>query len=198
MAESPSGPPAASRTWTSIDAARVAFAASASPRASASLDIVMELRETGSMGWKPGCLIVALLAAFSAPGARADDFMSLEQSIALGRFTLELRPRYNEITESEYPLKTEGGTIRMVAGYRTGAWRGWRANVELIHTDRIGPQHFNDNGADFGTSPYPLLPDPSYTGPNQVNVEYASDGGLRLRLGRQRVRFGNQRWVSDN
>lgn len=150
------------------------------------------------MGWKPGCLIVALLAAFSAPLARADDFMSLEQSIALGRFTLELRPRYNEITESEYPLKTEGGTIRMVAGYRTGAWRGWRANVELIHTDRIGPQHFNDNGADFGTSPYPLLPDPSYTGPNQVNIEYAGDGGLRLKLGRQLVRFGNQRWVSDN
>jgi len=150
------------------------------------------------MGCRPGCLIVALLAGFSAPLAHGDDFMSLDQSIALGRFTLELRPRYNVIDESEYPLRTEGGTVRVVAGFRTGAWRGWRANVEVIHTDRLGPQHFNDNGADFGTSPYPLLPDPSYTGPNQVNVEYAGDGGLRLKLGRQLVRFGNQRWVSDN
>src|SRR5689334_19402963 len=139
-----------------MDAARVAFAASASPRASASLDIVMELRETGSMGWRLGSLIVAPLAVFSASAMAQDaDPMSLERSIALGRFTLELRPRYNEITESEYPEKTQGGTMRIVAGYRTGAWRGWRATAEVIHTDRIGPQHFNDNGADFATSPYP-------------------------------------------
>src|SRR5690349_19603558 len=180
-----------------MDAARVAFAASASPRASASLDIVMELRETGPMGWRLGCMIVAPLAAFSATAALADeaDFMTLDRSIALGRFTLELRPRYNVITESEYPLKTEGGTIRAVAGYRTGAWHGWRATVEAIRADRIGPKHFSDT---FGNPEYPLLPDPSYTGPNQVNVEYASDAGLQLKVGRQLVRFGNQRWVSDN
>jgi len=152
------------------------------------------------MGWRLGWLIVAPLAAISAPGARADepDFMSLDRSIALGRFTLELRPRYNVITESEYPERTEGGTIRAVAGYRTGAWHGWRMRAEVIHTDRLGPKHFNDDGAAFATSEYPLLPDPSYTGPNQLNVEYAGDGGLRLKLGRQLVRFGNQRWVSDN
>jgi hypothetical protein len=152
------------------------------------------------MGWKLGWLIVAPLAAFSASRAHADepDFMTLDRSIALGRFTLELRPRYNVITESEYPERTEGGTIRVVAGYRTGAWHGWRATIEAIHADRIGPKRFNDDGGRFATSPYPLLPDPSYTGPNQLNVEYASEGGVRLKLGRQLVRFGNQRWVSDN
>jgi len=150
----------------------------------------------GRLGW----LIVAPLAAFSAPAAFADepDFMSLDRSISLGRFTLELRPRYNVITESEYPEKTEGGTVRMVAGYRTGAWHGWRATVEVIHADRIGTKRFNDDGGQISSSPYPLLPDPSYTGPNQVNVEYVGDSGLRLKLGRQIVRFGNQRWVSDN
>jgi hypothetical protein len=33
---------------------------------------------------------------------------------------------------------------------------------------------------------------------NQAHVEHAGSGGLRLRLGRQVVRFENQRWVSDN
>src|SRR5689334_14464941 len=145
-----------------MDAARVAFAASASPRASASLDIVMELRETGSMGWRPGGWIVAPLAALSATVAHADpaDGMRLDQAIELGRFTLEARPRYNYITESDKEEATRGGTLRLVAGYRTASWHGWRATIEAIHADRIGPKHFNDDGAQFATSPYPLLPDP--------------------------------------
>ena len=150
------------------------------------------------MGWGFRLLIVAPLAALSAAPARAEDGMKLEQAIDLGRVTLEARPRYNYITESAKPETTEGGTLRLVAGYRTGSWYGWRATVEVIHTDRIGQKRFNDDGAQFATSPYPLLPDPSYTGPNQVNVEYANEGGMRLKLGRQLVRFGNQRWVSDN
>jgi hypothetical protein len=81
-------------------------------------------------------------------------------AFARGRPILELRPRYNHIEESDKPLTTEGGTIRIVAGWRSAPWRDLRFTIEGIHADRIGPQRFNDDGGLINISPYPLLPDP--------------------------------------
>jgi hypothetical protein len=138
-----------------------------------------------------------IAAAFAAPVHAEDEPLSLADSLAHGRFTLELRPRWNRIDESDKPERTEGGTVRAVAGWVSGAWYGWRMTLQAIHADTFA-KHFNDNGADFATSPYPLLPDPRYTGANEVRIDYAGDEGMRARLGRQVVRMDNQRWISDN
>jgi hypothetical protein len=147
--------------------------------------------------------IVALVAGIPAPAFAAMDDIGnnpfrLEDALARGRFSLELRPRYNHIDESDKPLLTEGGTVRVVAGWRSAPFHGLRFVVEAIHTDNLGAKRFNDNSAQISTSPYPLLPDPRYTGANQVYVDYTGIEAARLRVGRQVVRLGNQRWVSDN
>ena len=148
------------------------------------------------------CAAGALLAAFASGPSRADGDaegpFGIAQALAQGRFTLELRPRYNRIDESDYAERAEGGTVRAIAGWRSAPLHGLRLTLEAIHTDHIGSKNFNDDPALLGTSPYPLLPDPRYTGLNQANVEYTGVEALRLRLGRQLVRVDNQRWVSDN
>lgn len=151
--------------------------------------------------WKS--LIVAPLLALPALSSMAGDDIgnnspSLEDALEQGRLVLELRPRYNRIDETDKALRTEGGTFRAVAGWRSAPYRGWRVDVEGIYTDHFGPKHFNDSGASSGSSPYPLLPDPRYTGANPVYVEYAGEEGLRFKVGRQVVRIDNQRWISDN
>lgn len=128
--------------------------------------------------------VAALLAALVATCAHCDE-------------SLELRPRYNVIDQSDKPERAEGFTVRAIAGFRTPPYRGLRLTLEAIHTDHFR-KDFNDDGAQLAASPYPLLPDPRYTGVNQANVEYAGDSGLRVRAGRQRLRIDNQRWVSDN
>jgi hypothetical protein len=152
--------------------------------------------------WKR-CCIVSLLGAFSAARALADDSLAeapfgLADAIAHGRLTLELRPRYNRIDETDKPDRTEGVTTRAIIGWRTAPWNGLRATLEAIDADHIGSKRFNDDGAQFASSPYPLLPDPRYAGLNRAWIEYDAPGATRLRVGRQRVRLGNQRWVSDN
>ncbi len=152
--------------------------------------------------WAEGT-IVALVATIPAfAGAAADDIgnnpFRLEAALANGRFSLALRPRYNRIDETAKPLRTEGGTLRAAAGWRSAPFEGLRLTVEAIHADHIGAKHFNDDAALLATSPYPLLPDPRYTGVNQAYVDYTGLDATRFRLGRQVVRFGNQRWVSDN
>jgi hypothetical protein len=155
------------------------------------------------MGRGTWCLIVAPLLALPAPGAAAaDDIgnaqMSLADAFRAGRWQAELRPRYNRIDEDDKPRRTEGFTARVVAGWRSAPFGGLRLTVEGIHTDHVGPKRFNDDGAQLAASPYPLLPDPRYTGFNQVHAEYTGIEALRLRLGRQQVRLDSQRWVSDN
>jgi hypothetical protein len=122
----------------------------------------------------------------------------LAQESPAGRFTFELRPRYNHIEESDKPKRTTGGTVRILAGYASAPIDGMmRIVLEGIHADQIDP-HFNDNGADFATSPYPLLPDPKYTGINRAYIDFTGIESARVRAGRQVVRMDNQRWVSDN
>jgi alginate export protein len=139
----------------------------------------------------------AALAATLCYAQEPPEPFSIADSIAHGRLSLELRPRYNRIEESNYPKTTDGGTMRTVIGWTTAPYRGWRVRIEGINASHPGPAHFNDDPADFATSPYPLLPDPTYTGMNQAYLDYSGDG-LRARLGRQVVRLENQRWVSDN
>ena len=111
------------------------------------------------MGRWANLTIVALLLSPPATAAAAENDIG---NIPPGRFSFELRPRYNYIDESNKPLDTEGGTLRALAGWRSAPYEGLQVAIEGIYTDRIGPKRFNDNGADNSTSPYPLLPDPRY------------------------------------
>lgn len=143
---------------------------------------------------------IAALTAVWAAAAHAQDAgpFALPEALARGRLSLELRPRYNHIEESNKPERTEGGTVRVAGGWRSAPYRGLRLTLEAIHTNHFGPKRFNDDPALRVSSPYPLLPDPRHTGVNQAHVEYAASDELGVRVGRQVVRLDNQRWVSDN
>ena len=147
------------------------------------------------MGRWANYTIVALL--LSPPALAAEPENDIRNNL-MGRFSLELRPRYNYIDESNKPLDSEGGTGRTVVGWRSAPYDGLQVAIEAIHSERIGPKHFNDMGALNASSPYPLLPDPRYTGVNQAYIDYGGIEATRMRLGRQIVRMDNQRWVSDN
>ena len=155
------------------------------------------------MGRMTGWMIVAPLAALPAVGADSPYDIGntppgFVDSIEGGKLILELRPRYNRIDETDRELRTEGGTLRAIAGWRSTPWYGLRFTLEGIHADHIGPKRFNDDASQLPISPYPLLPDPRHTGVNQAFVEYGGVEGWRVKAGRQVVRIDNQRWISDN
>ena len=134
------------------------------------------------MGRGTRWLIVAPLLALPAPGAgAADDIGNVAQALSAGRFHAELRPRYNLIEEDGKPLTAEGFTFRAIGGWRSAPFAGLRLTVEAIHTGSIGGKDYNDDPALLFVSPYPLLPDPRYTGLNQVHVEYSGIDALRVR-----------------
>lgn len=148
------------------------------------------------MGRLETCAILSLAAAAAAMPAMAGDDI---RNMALGRFSVELRPRYNHIEESDKPRSSAGFTQRTLV-----AWSGIaaalpqvRLTAELVHAGPFARKDFNTDPADRA-SPYPLLPDPHHTGANRVFVDFTGLESTRVRAGRQAVRLGNQRWVSDN
>lgn len=153
--------------------------------------------------WRRGMAGAVALAAFASAATScysqdAADSPGIADAITGGRPVFELRPRYNRLDESNSPQLGEGGTMRTVLGWVTAPYYGIRVRVEAMNASHLGSKQFNDDPSQIGTSPYPLLPDPLYTGVNQAYAEYTNDSGLRVKLGRQVFRFDNQRWVSDN
>jgi hypothetical protein len=154
------------------------------------------LMETATMGRLETCAILSLAAAAAViPAAAADDI----RNMAVGRFTFELRPRYNLIEETDKPETTRGFTQRTTLGWQgiAAAAPQLRLTAELIHAGPFAQEDFNTNPANR-SSPYPLLPDPDHTGANRAFVDFTGIESTRVRAGRQVVRLGNQRWVSDN
>lgn len=144
------------------------------------------------MGRLWGSLIVTPLVALPIwCKAAAED-------IGNNLFWVELRPRYNYIEESDRPLTTEGGTLRLIAGWRSGPWHGLQLTAEGIAAAHWGPKRFNDDGGNFASSPYPLLPDPRHAGANRLHVDFVGIEDLVVRAGRQVVALDNRRWVSEN
>jgi hypothetical protein len=139
--------------------------------------------------------------AMSAPAQQAADdglVLRLSESLGNGRLLLDLRPRYNYIEETSKRDAVDAWTARLMIGWQTAPWLDTRVTAQWIHADHLGARRFNDDPAKFASSTYPLLPDPSYHGINQLFADYAGLDGTRLRFGRQVVRVGNQRFVSDN
>ena len=172
------------------------------PADAANLDIGGRLRETGPMSrWVMAPIVAALFCISAAVRAAGDDignspWMGLED-FSRGEFTAQARPRFNRIDEDDKPDRAQGGTYRLLAGWRSGPVAGARFTIEGVNTGFIGHKGFNTDSAQFASSEYPLLPDPRYTGVNQLFIEMKRDT-WRVKAGRQVVRLDNQRWVSDN
>jgi hypothetical protein len=118
-------------------------------------------------------------------------------AITEGRLSLELRPRYTDITQTNKTERTSAWTMRSIIGWQTAVFDQWRVVVEGIHTDVVGASSLNTDPATDENSPYPLLPDPSRTDSNRLYVEYLGLPDTRVRLGKQLVKLDNERFFSD-
>jgi hypothetical protein len=109
---------------------------------------------------------------------------------------LDLRFRYTWIEQSNKPKKVDVTTVRVAPGIKAKLSSQLKLEVELIHIDFIGSKRFNDDPA--AASPYPLLPDPRYSGLNKTNLTWTPSANFEIAAGRQAVKVGNERHVSDN
>ncbi|MDT8410775.1 MAG: alginate export family protein [Wenzhouxiangellaceae bacterium] len=137
--------------------------------------------------------VAASLAASSPLFAQ-----SLVEALAGGQTGLDLRYRTEVVDEDGFDADAEASTLRTRLNYRSGAWRGLTAFVELADVREVILDDFNAGaGSTPGRSRFPVVADPEDTRLNQAWLAFAPSQQLTLRGGRQRIKLDNDRFVGN-
>lgn len=134
------------------------------------------------------------LISFAAetPPAAASSFTD---ALTHGTPTLDMRYRYESVSQDPLANNAHASTLRTRLGYITGVFEGFKAGIELENVSNIGAENYNNTYNGKGT--YPIVADPSDTDINQLYISYA--GAVlpksTLTVGRQIINLDNQRFV---
>jgi hypothetical protein len=110
-----------------------------------------------------------------------------------GKAGLDLRYRFEYAEQDDKPETAEANTLRIRLKLESGAVRGFSAYVELDHVEALGDARYDDTRN--GLTDYPVVADPEGTDFNQAWLQYRGARDTQLRLGRQRIALGNERFV---
>ena len=152
-------------------------------------------RRPAAAGIALSLLALAAAGAVAAPG---EDKPSLEEALKNGKTTLDLRYRYEDVSDQAIGDKhARASTLRTALGYRSRAYRGFTIQLEVENVAVIGNELYDDGGPGGSSSPpgdRPAVPDPALTEINQALVRYRWNA-LQVVAGRQEIRFGDERFV---
>ncbi len=138
-------------------------------------------------------LLIAFANAWHAP-ANAQDSQSLGDALSSGSPILNLRPRYENVDQSDKPETAEALTMRTLAGWQTGSWYGLSARAELIWVSRVIDRY---NDTLNGKTQYPVIADPDNLDVNQLYLDYGGIDNTLMRGGRQSIVLDKARFIGN-
>ncbi len=161
---------------------------------------------------RPAVLAVAMLAASMAasaeptteppaepgPGAAVEK-KTLAQALSQGKPSIQLRYRFESVSEDARPRDAHASTLRTALGYETGEYEGWSLFAEAENVTAIGNDLYDNRGAgslNNGVSDRPVVADPALTEVNQAALRYRG-GSWTAALGRQEIALGDARFVGN-
>ncbi|GJM11551.1 MAG: hypothetical protein DHS20C11_38270 [Lysobacteraceae bacterium] len=136
--------------------------------------------------------LAGLVAVFCLPSmlAQADDMTDDE-----GKYWVQLRYRYEFVDQDPFAKDANASTLRARVGAETAKSHGWNLLLEADYITEAWSSDFNDGVTQNPDRlQYPAVIDPKGADLNQGFVQYTDDWG-RVRIGRQRINFDNQRFV---
>ena len=112
-----------------------------------------------------------------------------------------MRYRFESVdqTREAMPFDSEAraSTLRTRLGYKTGKFHGLTGVLEFTNVATV-PGGYSDYTDGVGSQPNrPVIADPKGTEANQVYVQYDEVFAGKVKLGRQRIKLGNDRFVGN-
>ena len=137
----------------------------------------------------------ALAALLIMPGFAAGEEQT-RRFFTEGDAAFELRYRFESVDQAGKPLTAGANTLKLRGNLTSGEVRGLTVFLEVDHVAAIGSEDYDDTRN--GLFDYPVVADPEGTDLNQAWLQYAPAPETRLRLGRQRINFDNQRFLGSS
>ena len=147
-------------------------------------------------------LSVAVTMAVSATPIRADEASdNVLDAITKGTFKLNLRYRYADVDQDGFDKRGQASTLRTMAGYKTGTWKGLEVYLEFEDIRDIGfANDHNNAGAGSlwnGVIDRPVIPDTPVTELNQAYLGWSPIKALPFRFGLQEIVLDNSRFIGN-
>ncbi len=133
------------------------------------------------------------------PGVQAETGHDFTGALTGGKATLDMRLRSETVSQETKPDDANALTLRTRLGYQTGDYEGFKAFMEMTHTAAIENNDYlvpKGPGAN-GKTNYPVVADPEISRLNQAWVTYGGVSNTVFKVGRQRVKLDNDRFVGN-
>lgn len=137
-----------------------------------------------------GAAVLMVAAPCAALGAE-----TLAESITGGKVSLDVRYRYEYVSQDNALKDAKASTVRSRLGYMTDVYRGVGAFLEFENVSVVGEEEYNS--ASNGRTSYALVSDPKGTELNQASLSYAGLPDTAIKYGRQRITLDNQRFIGN-
>lgn len=136
----------------------------------------------------------SLLAALTATTCAHAD--TLADIFAHGQPVIDLRARYESVSDASKAADGNAVTLRARLGYETGSWNGLSLQGDFDQVWAIGNEAYNSTRN--GKTAYGVIADPKMTALNRLQLTYVSDFDTKFVVGRQRLLIGNQRFIGNS
>lgn len=119
---------------------------------------------------------------------------SFVDALVGGTFSGSFRYRYAYIDQDGKPEEARASTYQLLMGYETGTWNGFSGTVQLRQVGVIGDERYNSTIN--GLTQYPVEADPDAGEVDQFYLRYSRASQFSVTVGRRKLNWGNQRFVS--
>ena len=153
-----------------------------------------------TVGFFLGLCLVISTGAVAAEEPKTDD-TSLLEAITKGTFKLDLRYRYEDVDQEGFDQRGKASTLRTMAGYNTGTWKGLEVYLEFEDVHDLGLSNDHNNagaGSNWnGVTDRPVIPDAPTTEINQAYLGWSPVETLPFRFGLQEIVMDNSRFIGN-
>jgi len=136
-------------------------------------------------------LILAFVVFLTVPGLTD----TLGDALSKGKVSVDLRYRFELVDIDEFDKSAKASTLRFRLGYTTKEFFGFSIHADLETIQVVGIERYNST--DNGRTDYPVVADPPDSELNQAYLDFTGLDYTLFRLGRQRIKLDNERFIGN-